>query len=385
MSSVKVSVCIPTYNGAEFIAQAIESVLTQSFADFELLVVDDGSTDTTLDIVRSITDPRMRILQTEKRLGIPGNWNRCLALAQGEYVCLFHQDDVMLSENLERKVEILTSDATVTLVHSAAEFVTEESAPTVLEDWMENAAEDFITEGYRYFRKLLLHGNLICAPAVVARRQKLLDLGGFDEELGFACDYEMWMKLCVMGRVAFLNQPLVRYRWHEGNASHAYRFESGIEEIEKARRRALQYCFEELERREEGVILQDAVTALDKLRRWAVKLERAKEWLEGQRANWQKIAEERERLIQEQKAWTEELERAKEWLEGQLANWQKIAEERERLIQEQKGWIGRQFEQGKEMLERQWRSQQDSFWRRLGVRLRLLKPSSSLLPDTNRK
>ena len=96
MSAVKVSVCIPTYNGAEFVAKAIESVLAQTFADFELLVVDDSSDDTTVDIVCSFTDPRMRICQNERRLGIPGNWNHCLSLARGEYICLFHQDDVML-------------------------------------------------------------------------------------------------------------------------------------------------------------------------------------------------------------------------------------------------------------------------------------------------
>ena len=86
MSTIHASVCIPTYNGAEFIAEAIQSVLTQSFTDFELLVVDDHSSDNTLDIVRSFADSRLSIHQNEKRLGIPRNWNHCLALAQGEYV-----------------------------------------------------------------------------------------------------------------------------------------------------------------------------------------------------------------------------------------------------------------------------------------------------------
>ncbi|MGH8009930.1 MAG: glycosyltransferase, partial [Candidatus Binatia bacterium] len=227
---VRVSVCLPTYNGEEFIAEALKSILAQSLTDFELLVVDDCSTDTTLDIVRSFADPRIRIYQNAERLGIPGNWNRCLSLARGEYVCLFHQDDVMLPENLERKVRVLDSDPGIGFVHSAAEVLTESSAPTQLGEWIEDATEDFTVEGLIYFRKLLLHGDCICAPAVVTRRTELLRLGGFDGELGYACDYEMWMKMCVESRAAFLCQPLIRYRWHGENASHVFRFERGVEE-----------------------------------------------------------------------------------------------------------------------------------------------------------
>jgi len=353
MSAVKVSVCIPTYNGAEFVAKAIESVLAQTFADFELLVIDDSSDDTTVNIVRSFTDPRMRICQNEKRLGIPGNWNRCLSSAQGEYICLFHQDDMMLPENLERKVQVLASDATIGFVHSAARMLLEDSAPTALENWIEDTDHDFITDGVTYFRKLFFRGNLVCAPTVVARRRYLLDLEGFDEELGFSCDYEMWMKLCVEGRVAFLSQPLVLYRWHEKNASHIYRFERGVEEHATASRKALQHYIERSGRQEEGEILKEAAAAIARLRRWAAALERGKVWLEEQKTNWQRIAEEREKTTQEQKAWIGELERGKAWLEEQRANWQRLAEERERIIQEQKNWL-EELEKGKAWLEEQW-------------------------------
>ncbi len=346
---MQVSVCIPTYNGAAFIAEAIRSVLAQGWPDFELLVVDDHSTDATLDVTRSFVDPRLRVYKNPQRLGIPGNWNRCLGLAQGEYVCLFHQDDVMLPENLERKVQILAADPTISLVHSAAELLVDDSAPAMLSGWMENASEDFIVEGNRYFRKLLLRGNLICASAVIAHRQKLLDLGRFDEKLGFACDYEMWMKLCVGNRVAFLRQPLVGYRWHEKNASHAYRFERGVEECLLAGHRALQYYRERTGRQEEAEILADAFVPLAELRRWTTDLDRGKAWLEEQSQNWQRVAEEQERMLQEQKAWIGELEQGKTWLEEQWKSWQQVAGEREKIIQEQKAWI-EQLEQGKAWL-----------------------------------
>jgi len=305
---VRVSVCLPTYNGEAFVAEAVHSILAQQWQDFELLVLDDQSTDATLDIVRSFADSRLRVCQNPQRLGIPGNWNRCLRLAQSEFICLFHQDDVMRPENLERKIQILTANPTVSLVHSAVEFIVDDSAPAILSSWIENASADFILPGNCYFRRLLFRGNLICASAVVAHRRKLLDLGGFDEELGFACDYEMWMKLCVENSVAFLSQPLVGYRWHEKNASHAYRFERGVEECLLASRRALPYYRERTGRQEEADLLADALVALAELRRWATRLDRGKTWLEEQLQNWQRVAEEREKVMQEQKGRIEQLQ-----------------------------------------------------------------------------
>jgi hypothetical protein len=402
VAPVRLSVCIPTYNGEEFIAAAIKSVLAQSFQDFELLVVDDRSTDATLDIVRSFTDPRIRIEQNEERLGIPGNWNRCLSLARGEYCCLFHQDDVMLPENLERKIQVLAADPTIGFVHSAVELLVEASAPTAVADWMEPATEDFVVEGPRYFRKLLFAGNLICAPTVVTRRQHLLDLGGFDEALGFACDYEMWMKVCVDGRVAFLSQPLVRYRWHGKNASHAYRFARGVEEGLLAGRRALQYYVERTGRLEEGEVLQEAVTSLAKLRLWAAELEKGRVWVEEQARSWQTIAEEREHMTQEQKAWMAELEKGKAWiaelekgkvwLEEQARSWQRASEEQEKMIEEQKAWIA-ELEKGKAWLEEQWCYWQaeaaryrESTWVRVGSRLGMVvDPSNSVSREKERE
>lgn len=319
---VRVSVCLPTYNGEQFIAEALHSILSQSFTDFELLVVDDCSTDATVALVRAVTDPRLRLWQNERRLGIPGNWNRCLSLAQAEYVCLFHQDDVMLPENLQRKVRMLDADSAVSFVHSAAEVLMEDSAPVALGDWIEKTTTDFVADGPAYFRKLLLHGPCICAPAVVARRQRLVEIGGFDETLGYTCDYEAWMKLCADSRVGFIAQPLIRYRWHGGNVSHAYRFERGVEECLLAARSAIQYYVAQTGRCEEGALFADALAAVDELRRWAAELERGKIWLEEQRKSWQGVAEKQEKLRQEQKAWMGELEQGKEWLNEQQQNWQ---------------------------------------------------------------
>ena len=98
---------MPAWNGAAYIEQAVSSVLAQTFEDFELLVIDDCSDDDTVAIVSRFDDPRIRVEVNQSRLGLVGNWNRCLEEASGEYVNIFHQDDVMAPDNLRRKVELL--------------------------------------------------------------------------------------------------------------------------------------------------------------------------------------------------------------------------------------------------------------------------------------
>ena len=388
-----VSVCLPTYNGADYVEEALRSILHQSYQDFELLVVDDGSTDTTLDIVQSLSDPRIQLHRNPERLGIPANWNRCLELAAGELVCLFHQDDVMLPENLERKVQLLSADETVGFVHSAVETLAEESAPSSFADWIEAATEDSLWDGPEYFRTLLLNGNRVCAPTVLARRSALLEQGGFDPDLGFACDYAMWLRLCLTYRVGFLARPLVRYRWHGGNASHAYQFERGVEEISTAARRGLR-LYRDRGAHADGPVLDDALTALDALRRWAAELQRGKAWLEGQQASWRSVVETQNTFIRELRGWIAELETGKTWLEAQRMDWQTRAEERERIVQEQQAWIG-ELEKAQAWMEEQrnnwenisrqheeqaahWQAQtrhwQQSWWGRLGSRLKLVEP-----------
>lgn len=366
---MKVSVAVPTYNGEAYVAEAIRSILAQTFTDFELVIVDDRSTDKTLDILRSFSDPRIRITRNEERLGLVGNWNRCLQETKGDAICIFHQDDVMLLGNLEEKLRILDSNASVGLVHSAAELLVETGAPSPPVDWIEKSAEDFIVDGREYFRKLLFQGNLLCAPTVLASRRQLLELGGFDEELTFTSDYEMWLKMCAVSRIAFLSRPLIRYRWHEANASHAYRFERGIDESLVAAKRALGFFLEKTGRKNEEAIFREALAAVTRLKRWAsglekqwlnseeailrkhiekqktwiIELEKGKAWLDEDRTTLQKTVAGLEKMLQEQKAWIGELERGKTWLDEQRLNWQRLAEASQTQIEVKLSKLDRKF------------------------------------------
>ena len=102
-----VSVCIPAYNAARFIGEAIGSVLAQTCRDFELVVVDDASADDTVDVVRRFSDPRLRLLRNARNLGLAGNWNRATSEARGRYVKLLCQDDLLRPDCLADQVAVL--------------------------------------------------------------------------------------------------------------------------------------------------------------------------------------------------------------------------------------------------------------------------------------
>ena len=108
-----VSVCIPTFNRCDFLKESIESVLTQTFEDYELLISDNASTDMTEELVRSYRDKRIRYSRNLNNIGVRNNMNNCLALSRGKYITILPDDDVMMPENLTKKVHVLNREKRV--------------------------------------------------------------------------------------------------------------------------------------------------------------------------------------------------------------------------------------------------------------------------------
>ena len=218
----KVSVCIPVYNGSDYIAESIESVLSQTYKDFQLIIIDNCSTDNTEEIVRKFQDPRISYVCNTQNLGLVGNENRCLDLANGEYVHILHHDDIMLPDNLERKVNLLDEHPRVGFVHSNI-FLIDEKGEIVADNiWYKGSRQDYIKNGREVFEKSLgyLHlGASIFIGSVLARRKCYEHLGGFSSELPHCHDSEMWMRMSLYYDVACIGTPLVKYRVHQISAS----------------------------------------------------------------------------------------------------------------------------------------------------------------------
>ncbi len=208
------SVCIPTYNFARFLPDAIDSVLVQDYPDYELLVVDNCSTDNTAEIVNTYVkkDQRVRYIRNPQNIGMVRNWNRCLEEASGKYVKILCADDLLAPSCLRESIEILVSDPSVALVSCKRLVVTELLVPICTLSFSEDRE---FARGVDTINICLRKGNLIGEPTAVTFR-KSLSGRGFDPDYVHLADLEMWFHLLEQGDFAFIPEALCRFRRHEG-------------------------------------------------------------------------------------------------------------------------------------------------------------------------
>lgn len=212
----KVSVCIPNYNYGRFIGQAIQSVIDQTFTDFELIIVDDASSDDSVSVIKSFSDERIKFYQNEKNIGRVKNINKCFSLASGEYVTLLPSDDVYLPTSLEKSVEILDSNPKVGLAYSSAGTV-DENGVVIREH--HPFSQDYIRKGEEEFKRLIFNNHIPVLTAMV-RRECYTSLGVFNEAVTGSADREMWMRICLNNYdVAFIAEVLAYDRKHRGNVT----------------------------------------------------------------------------------------------------------------------------------------------------------------------
>jgi glycosyltransferase involved in cell wall biosynthesis len=201
-----------TWNGAASIGASIASILGQSFTDFELVVVDDGSTDGTATILAGITDPRLRVLRPPRNLGIVGARNLGFAACQGEYLAALDHDDLSHPDRLARQVAHLDQHAGVVLLGTGVEI---ESAGR------RHAVDHPPRPTPLLLRWMLLVGNPFAWSSVMIRTAALHRLGGFlRPEAEYADDFDLYHRLLTVGEADRLEAVLTTYRWHASNTTH---------------------------------------------------------------------------------------------------------------------------------------------------------------------
>lgn len=195
---------IPAFNAERTVAAAVDSVLEQSFEDFELTVIDDGSSDGTAEVVRSRGDRRVSCV-TIPNGGVARARNHGVALSHGALVAFLDADDLWYPTKLERQHEMMASKAGVGLCYTSTELVDDELAPI---------DQQHAAEYPDYVQALLLLGNIVTgsASSVLVRRSLLEAAGGFDPLLSQCADWDLWLRLSLETGFAPVSQPLVRYR-----------------------------------------------------------------------------------------------------------------------------------------------------------------------------
>ncbi len=221
----KVSICIPTYNNANFLRQAVESALGQSYQDFEIVIVDNCSTDHTGELIESLqkeNDGRIRFFKNDQNIGLTGNFNKCLKYAEGENIKFLCSDDVLLPECLEKMVAVLDTNQSVTLVCSGRLIVNEAGEKLGFKQF---PFVDDIIKGSNVITKCLFGKNYIGEPTAVMFRKKDVT-GGFREDLPQLMDMEMWFQLLERGDLLCIGGPLCAVRIHSGQVTYTNK-ESG--------------------------------------------------------------------------------------------------------------------------------------------------------------
>jgi glycosyltransferase involved in cell wall biosynthesis len=210
---VLVSVCIPTYNYARFLGQAIESALAQTWGDFELIVSDNASTDETQEVIASYPDERIRAYRNDVNLGLFGNFSRCLELARGDLVKFVCSDDWLDPRYLERTVPVMRDNPRVALLTTAANVVDDAGrtfglASAELGPGPVVPAATAIAAQARWL-------NLIGMPtSTLIRREAVAAVGGFDQRFAPASDIHLWLKLLARGDLGWVPESLCSVRVH---------------------------------------------------------------------------------------------------------------------------------------------------------------------------
>ncbi|MEZ4601554.1 MAG: glycosyltransferase [Syntrophotaleaceae bacterium] len=219
VSPPRVSICIPTYNSAAFLEEALESVWAQDFRDYEVVMVDDGSSDDTVRISAAFAarDPRIRCFVNPYNLGISTNCNRCMELARGSYIKFLFADDVLLAPDaLARMAAALDAHPGVALVACARRIIDGQSR--LLQEIV-SYADGLHCPGSEVARHCLIDVvNRIGEPTAVLFRRRV-GRPGFDPDYCQLLDFEMWLRLLEEGDFFYLGVPLVGFRLHDGQAT----------------------------------------------------------------------------------------------------------------------------------------------------------------------
>jgi glycosyltransferase involved in cell wall biosynthesis len=228
----KVSVCVPTYNGSAYLPQCLESILNQDFEDFELLIVDDCSSDSTVSLAEEIRrrDARVRVTVNKHNLGLVGNWNRCVQIARCEWIKFVFQDDIIAPSCISAMVKAIRPGVDLVVVQRSLDFAagTSEAVRNMYRDCVSAADITKYFPGATFispsdFASLVLrvpHRNFIGEPtSTLVRASAFSKFGYFNPKLVSLCDWEYFARIAVNTGLCYVNETLASFRVHHTSRS----------------------------------------------------------------------------------------------------------------------------------------------------------------------
>lgn len=267
----RVTVLMPVYNGAPYLAEAIRSILQQTFTDFEFLIIDDGSTDESVAVIQSICDSRIRLVLNDMNMGLVATLNRGLGLARGEYIARMDQDDISRSARLSKQVSFMDKNPRIGVCGSWVRFIPK--------------AYHFVwklPEKSEEIRCWLFNAVGVAHPSIIFRRQLFVEYGlSYDPSFEYIEDFELWGRAIQYMNFANIQEILLDYRISPRQMCATY----GAEQLEKMAQIRLQRVRElgieptQDEQQFHEMIMNNALPpepeCLDRTEQWLLKLEMA--------------------------------------------------------------------------------------------------------------
>ena len=220
-----VSICVPTYNSSRYLRQSLDSLIAQTYGNLEVIISDNASDDDSLAIANEYGEKYgFKVFANICNSGALNNWNRLIELAQGEYVAIYHSDDVYEPTIVEESVDLLEREPDVGLIGAMATVI-DESGKKQYPLGLPAGVEPSVLYGFaEVFRAVLGNGGdrvFLVTPSVMVRRRLYQELGSFDTSgrFGSAGDYEMWLRIAARSPAFVIPRPLMRYRVHKEQGS----------------------------------------------------------------------------------------------------------------------------------------------------------------------
>ncbi len=209
-----VTVAIPSHNHAKYITQTIQSALDQTFKDFEILIVDDASTDNSLEIIKKFNDPRIRLISLKENVGVCQASNICIENCRTKYIALVASDDVMSKDKLAKQVSFLEKNPRHAAVFSGMTIIDENNKINVKKtNKYTKIFEKENRNRYQWLNHFFYQGNCIAATTLLAKTEVLKEIGYFDPSISQAHDFDLWIKICLIGyEIHIIAEKLLEYR-----------------------------------------------------------------------------------------------------------------------------------------------------------------------------
>jgi glycosyltransferase involved in cell wall biosynthesis len=202
-----ISVLMAVYNGETYLREAVDSILAQTYTNFEFIIVNDGSTDTTANILASYTDARIQVINSPQNLGLIDSLNKGILAAKGEYIARLDADDIAIPERLEKQVKYLSENPEIVLLGSGARII--DAKGNVITDTYYQHEKDCIPI-HLLFRNIFIHSSIIVKTKILAALQ-------FDKSYYLAEDYIVWVQIAEKYKTDSVKESLVKHRVHETN------------------------------------------------------------------------------------------------------------------------------------------------------------------------